>query len=192
MTPWRRALGERRGLALPLAILAVANLAAWLFIVRPVQARAANVADRARAAAEHLAQARAEEAAARKLVTGKADADAELATFYQQVLPKGAAAARRLTYARLPALARRTHVRYEERQSSFDLSTADETGLGQLESRMLLEGNYADIRRFIYELETSPEFVIIDAVTIAENQQGSLQSLTIQLSTYFQIEGAGA
>ena len=191
MTPWRRAFGEHRRIVVALVILAIANLAVWLFVVRPAEARAANVAGRARTAVQALAVATADEAAARRLVAGKSEADAELATFYDKVLPKGAAAARRLTYARLPALARQSHVRYEERQSDFDLADAEGTGLGRLDSRMLLEGDYADIRRFIYELETSPEFVIIDAVAIAESRQESTQSLTLQLSTYFQVERDG-
>ena len=192
MTLWRRLVLEHRAIVLPVAILAVANVAAYFFVVRPAQARAASVVARAAAAAELRRQAEEDEAAARALVSGKAHAEEELATFYDQVLPEGAAAARRLTYARLPALARDTRVRYEERQSSFDVSTAEETGLGRLDSRMLLQGDYADIRTFLYELETSPEFVLIDAVTIVESQAGEQQSLTIQLSTYFRVDANGA
>lgn len=191
MTPWRRVAAEHRSLVAGLALLALANVTAYLLLVRPIQARASSVAERARAAAVRRTDAEQDEAAARNLVTGKSKADEELATFYQKVLPDGAAAARRLTYARLPALARETNVRYEERQSSFDFSSAAETGLGRLESRMLLVGDYADIRRFIYQLETAPEFVIIDEVTIAAENQSDQQSLTMQLSTYFRLESNG-
>jgi hypothetical protein len=191
MTPWRRVLQERRGIILPLALLALANLAAYVVIVRPLQVRAAGVADRARTATLQRTAAERDAAAARALVAGKAAADRDLATFYGKVLPDGESAARRLTYARLPALARATNVRYEERQSSFDDSLSD-AGLGRLDTRMLLVGSYADIRRFIHDLETSPEFVIIDGVTIAEDQQGDAQSLTIQLSTYYRLEPHGA
>jgi hypothetical protein len=191
MTPWGRVLREKRGVVVALTLLTVVNVAVYFFIVRPLGVRAAGVAERAASAAAHLEAAMRDEAAARDLVSGKSDADKELATFYDEVLPNGPSAARRLTYARLPALARGANVRYEERQSDFDLTMADK-GLGRLETRMLLVGRYSDIRRFLHELETSSEFVIIDAVTIAEAPEGEQQSLTIQLSTYYRLEPHGA
>ena len=54
------------------------------------------------------------------LVDGKARADEELNAFYGKVLPASQTAARRMTYASLPALARRTNVRYEERRFSVE------------------------------------------------------------------------
>jgi hypothetical protein len=191
MTPWRRVLVEKKGVMLPLALLAAANLAAYVLVVRPMKVRAAGVADRAQAAALARQDAERDEAAARQLVAGKAEADEELSTFYDKVLPASLPAARRLTYAPLPELARTTDVQYEERQSSLDTSM-QESGIGRLESRMLLVGDYRDIRRFIYELETSPAFVIIDGVTIADDQNREGQSLTIQLSTYFRRSGDGS
>jgi Tfp pilus assembly protein PilO len=48
-----------------------------------------------------------------------------------------------------------------------------------------LEGDYRAIRRFIYLVETAPEFTIIQNVTLAQSQQrGSLQ-LTLSLTTYY-------
>ena len=51
---------------------------------------------------------------------------------------------------------------------------------------MVLQGDYGNIRQFIYELESAPEFVIIDDVTLAESAADEPQTLTINLSTYFQ------
>jgi hypothetical protein len=43
------------------------------------------------------------------------------------------------------------------------------------------------VRTFIHELETSPEFVVIDDVSLAEDDdEGGLLQLTLQLSTYYQ------
>jgi Tfp pilus assembly protein PilO len=51
---------------------------------------------------------------------------------------------------------------------------------------MELMGNYADVRDFIHEIESSPEFVVIDEINLAEGSQGdSMLRLTLQLSTYF-------
>ena len=51
---------------------------------------------------------------------------------------------------------------------------------------MVLSGDYESIRDFIYELESAPEFVIIDDVTLAESDEAE-QTLTIDLSTYFRL-----
>jgi hypothetical protein len=55
--------------------------------------------------------------------------------------------------------------------------------------RMVLQGDYRNIRQFIYELESAPEFVIIDGVTITERAAGDPQTLTLNMSTYFVDKG---
>ena len=57
--------------------------------------------------------------------------------------------------------------------------------LRQMTIKMVLQGDYRNIRQFIYELESAPEFVIIDDLTLAENQRDEPQTLTINLSTYY-------
>ena len=37
---------------------------------------------------------------------------------------------------------------------------------------MVLQGDYESLRQFIYELESAPEFVIIDDVTLAAERAG--------------------
>jgi len=55
---------------------------------------------------------------------------------------------------------------------------------------MELAGSYADIRDFIHEIESSPEFVVIDDVALAEGVQNDpVLRLTLQLSTYFRTTG---
>ena len=44
--------------------------------------------------------------------------------------------------------------------------------IGRLQSRMVLQGDYQSFRRFIYELESSPEFLIIDSVTLTQSDRG--------------------
>jgi hypothetical protein len=188
--PWARILAERRRAVLGVGLALAANVAAYALIVHPLSVRAGSVADRAQVAAQSLANARQEEAAARALVSGTALADQELATFYDKVIPGSLSAARRLTYARLPALARETGVSYEERQSEIDTGFKS-SRLGRLAIRMLLSGNYSNIRRFVYDLETAPEFVIIDDVTITQTQEGADQTLTLELSTYYRTDGDG-
>jgi hypothetical protein len=54
---------------------------------------------------------------------------------------------------------------------------------------MNLEGDYEDIRKFIYELESGPEFLIIDDITLAQAQGDSAKplSLTVAMSAYYRL-----
>jgi hypothetical protein len=190
----RRIVVEKRVLVLPLALALVANILAYALLVRPLALKSAGAADRADVAASARRSAEKEEALARELVTGKARADEELSAFYQKVLPADQGAARRMTYASLPALARKTNIRFEERRFSIEDDRADKAGrpegsagaqIGRLVIRMVLQGEYENLRTFIYELESAPQFLIIDDVTLLQATGDEPLTLTIDLSTYF-------
>ncbi len=83
------------------------------------------------------------------------------------MLPADQAAARRLTYATLPALARRTNVKFLDRRVDVE-PIKDRDRLGVLKIHTQWQGDYESLRRFIYELESAPAFVIIDDVTLAQ------------------------
>ena len=182
----RRIAAEKRALVWALAIVAAANVAVYAFVVYPLAARSAGAAARASAAAQAAEAASREAEAARAIVAGKARADEELAAFYQRVLPADLSAARRLTYARLPALARESGVRYEAGRTEVDEKSGDNR-FGRLRTTMLLQGEYENIRRFVYEVETAPEFVIIDTVTLAQPEADKPLALTLELSTYYRL-----
>ena len=154
-------------------------------------ARSAGSADRATTAAQALRAAERERTQAKELVDGKARADEELNSFYQKVLPNDLAAARRMTYSSLPALAKKTNVRYETRRFETP-DIKDKDRLGRLEIKMVLQGEYADLRKFIYELERAPEFVIIDDVTLTEGNEREALTLRIDLSTYYNVRANGS
>jgi hypothetical protein len=187
----RRVLDEKRSLVLTLVVALVANMAVYALVVRPRGLKAAGAADRAAAAAGAVRAGELELAAARALVEGKRRADEELNAFYQRVLPADLSAARRMTYASLPALARRTNVRYEQRRSGVD-ERNDEGRLVRFTIRMVLQCEYASFRNFIFQLESAPEFVIIDDVTLTESSANEPLTLTIDLSTYFRLRPRGA
>ena len=51
---------------------------------------------------------------------------------------------------------------------------------------MILSGSYADMRTFIHALETAPEFVVIDNVSLAEDDpDADSLVVTLRLSTYY-------
>ena len=52
---------------------------------------------------------------------------------------------------------------------------------------MVLQGDYESLRQFIYELESAPEFVIIDDVTLAQSDADKPLTLSLELSTYYRL-----
>jgi Tfp pilus assembly protein PilO len=190
MTLWRRILVEKRAAIIPLAIAILANIGVYALVVYPLGVKSAGAADRAAAAAQAVNAAEREQNAARALVVGKSRAEEELSTFYDKVLPADLASARRLTYASLPALARKSNVKYQQSRYDPELPKKDER-FARLHIRMILEGEYENLRRFIYELESAPEFIIIDDVSLAQNDPGKPLVLTLELSTYYRAEANG-
>jgi Tfp pilus assembly protein PilO len=182
----RRILGEHRRVLLPLAIALVVNIVAYLFIVSPLAQRVANIAERDAAAARTLAAARKEHADATGTQTGKDRAAQELTRFYKDVLPRDLPSARRLTHVRVPQIAREFDVDFFSASVS-PRSQARESTLVRFSSKVELAGRYRDVRMFIHELETAPEFVVIDDISLSEDDgAGGLLGLTMQLSTYYQ------
>lgn len=190
MALWKRILLEKRALVIPLALGAIVNLAAYTLWVYPLGVKSEGAADRAAAAAQSLQAAEREHAAAEELVLGKSRADQELATFFDKVLPADLSSARRLTYATLPALAKKTNVRLLERR--FDVEPPVKGArLGLLKVRTQWQCDYESFRQFVYELESAPPFVIIDDVSLLQNDPTKPLTLTLQLSTYYRLGANG-
>ena len=187
MTPLvRRIIGEHRTLIATLAVALLVNLLLYVLVVRPLALKSSGAADRAAAAATSKNAAQRELAQANALVTGKAQADEQLDAFYKHVLPSDMTAARRMTYASLPALARKAGVRYDARTTTVDTVDRNKR-LEKMGIRMVLQGDYEGLRQFIYALETGPEFVVIDAVTLVEGTGDTTLHLTVDLSTYYRL-----
>ena len=180
----RRVVAEHRRLVLGLGIAVLVNALVYTFVVYPLSDRVANVAERERAAEQALAQAKAGHDQASGTLTGKSRAASELATFYKDVLPQDLVGARRLTYLRLARLARESGLDY--RRASYAPVVESGSTLTRLQIRLVLSGTYPDMRTFIYQLETAPEFVVIDNVHLAEGaDDGGSLVVTLDLSTYF-------
>ncbi len=183
----KRILVEKRALIFPLLLGVLANVAAYGLWVYPLGVKSEGAADRAAAASRSLQSAEREVAAARELVAGKSRADQELATFFDKVLPADLPSARNLTYATLPALAKKSNVRLVDRR--FEEGKHEKNArLGVLNVHTAWQGDYESFRQFIYALESASPFVIIDDVTLTQSDPGkSLLTLTMELSTYFRL-----
>ncbi len=184
----RRVLAEHRGFIVVLMVALAINVGIYGAFVYPLATRVADADNRAARAEHARREARREFDAAKGVATSKERAEAELRTFYGEVLPAGISAAHRLTYLSLAQLARQSNLRVVHRSAGEDHERG--SGLDHLRIALVLEGQYEDIRNFVYRLETAPEFVIIDDVALDQGRdaQNTLM-LTMQLSTYYRASG---
>ncbi len=180
----RRIFDEHRRAITILGAALALNIAAYALLVYPLSQRVANVAQRNTAAEQALTSARADYAQASGTVTGKTRASEELNTFYTKVLPIDFAGARRLTHLRLAQLARQANLQLGH--VSYEPDEKRKGSLARVAITMELAGSYPAMRTFIHELETSPEFVVIDNVELSEEAEGdSALKVRLNLSTYY-------
>jgi len=180
----QRILGERRGVIVPLALVALVNLGFYALAVYPLSLKVSASEHRAVAARTQLAVADREDKDVRATLRLTDQASKDLSRFYQDILPADLTVARRQTYEHLAALARE-HNRAIPRRG-YRVDEGYKGRLERLNIAMELTGNYADMRDFIYDLESSPEFVAIEGIALAEDAQKEDElTLSLSLSTYY-------
>jgi hypothetical protein len=182
--PVGRILREHRAMLVPVAIVLVLNAGVLIAGVLPLAQRVSVNEARAVAAERAQAAAAAELKRAEASRDGTSRASTDLETFYDKVLPPDLAAARRLLHVRFQQKAREYGVRYE--RSAADEEQIRDSRLDRLTSSMTLSGDYEDIRALLYDLESAPDFFIIDNVGLSEGDSanGAL-SLALSVSTYY-------
>ena len=178
----RVATEHRRGLV-GIGVALLINVLAYAFIVYPLNKQVADVAGRDERAARALTEAKQDHAQAAGTLTGKDRAAQELTTFYTSVLPSDVSGARRLVYLRLHQLARESGLHYS--RMANEIVEERTSTLTRLKTEMDLAGSYASMRSFIHQLETAPEFVVIDNVELTEDDSGMDLKVKLHLSTYF-------
>jgi Tfp pilus assembly protein PilE len=189
MTLLARVAGEHRRVLVPLGLLAVVNVGVLALAVYPLSLKVAASQRRADAAGARLAQVEHEVSRVHATLATTEQADKDLARFYADVLPRDVSAARHQTYAHLAALADEHNLAVARRTYAIDEGYKGR--LQRLQIAMVLTGEYPDIRDFIYALETSPEFVVIEDVSVAEGARlESGLTVNLQLATYFRGDGA--
>lgn len=181
----RRVVKEHRRFFGVLLVGLVANLGVYAGVIYPLSARVADANNRRERAERSRQDARRELDAAAGIVRSRQKAEAELATFYRDVLPADLDAAHRLTYLDLAVRARRCNLRVARRTENPD----HERGslFGRLQIGLIVEGQYENMRRFIYGLETAPGFLVIDDMTIDPGRSQDGLVLTLQLATYYRM-----
>ena len=182
--PWSRVLREHRTALLPLAVVLVINLIVLVAVVLPMSQRMEANEQRAETAERQRIIAEAEFKRAETLERAQAQATTDLETFYAQVLPSSVAEARRVLFVGLRQTAREHGVAYQS--GGTDEEEIRESNLLRMTMQVQLEGEYDAIRSFIYDLETSSDFVVIDNVRLAAGQEPNAPlTVTLDVSTYY-------
>ena len=184
----RRVLVDKRHIVFPLAIAALANVLLYALVVFPLGRQVASAEEEAKTQREVLNKARFDFQSAKATVKGKQAADEALQKFYKDVLPTSQSIARTLTYTKLAQLAKAANVRLEHGSNA---TTQDkENKLAKLTTTYVLTGDYKDVRRFIYSLETAPEFIVLEnvALTSANDGGGRTLGMNLDIATYYRSD----
>ena len=184
--PFSRVVSDHRRVLVPLGAVLVINLVVLIAVVLPLRRSVQSGDVRARTSATALAEAAADFKVAEATREGQGQATKDLARFYKEVLPADVSAARRLTSLKLGQMVRRHDVNFN--RSASNPETARESELERLKITYALSGNWEDIRMLIHDIETGPDFVVIDNVVLQEGSDAAAPlSLTLDLSTYYRV-----
>lgn len=190
MTDVRRIVAEHRRAVWFIAGGLILNAALLALVVLPLSQKVSGGERQAQTATTELAAARREFNAAQATVTGKGQADTELKKFYRDVLPPDQSGARRILYLSLDQLTRRSGLTMKTYR--FDPDTDRRGDLGKLTMTLVLSGEYTNIRRFIHQLETSPEFRVLETVALSQGEEGERAlNVTAHVATYYRVGGDG-
>ena len=189
--PIRRIFKEKRRLVVPIFAGLAVNLLLMVAVVYPLSARVRSTEARAQAAALELQVAQRDDASARAVVQGRDRTDAALKAFYKDVLPATFAGAVDTTFLRLTQLAEEHNLQRSRRHSEPERD--QDSALARMKISISLTGDYEDIRRFIYQLESGTDFIVIDSVSLRQGAEaGSPLTLDLALSTYYRPGQNGA
>ena len=185
MNIWRRIFDERKRAVLPLVLILAANVAVLVLAVLPLRAAVASAERSSIDAMAALADARRQEKRASDAKASQGRADTELKKFYTDVLPRDFANAQRTANLWLSQAARDAGLTFKG--SQFDWEEVTESSLLRAFARVTLEGRYANIRRFLYAVETAQEFIVVESVELAGETSSPSEMLRVSLlvSTYF-------
>jgi Tfp pilus assembly protein PilO len=189
MTDVRRIVSENRRAIWILTAALVANAAVYALVLSPLAQRVQGQEQQAEQATRSLTAARRAHQAAQATVEGKQQAEAELTRFYGEILPPDMSGARRALYPHVDQLARNSNLTVSGSRINPDPEGRGE--LRKLTMTMSLSGEYTNIRRFIHDLETAPEFLVLESVNVSQAPQGRELNVTAQVATYYRTGGDG-
>jgi Tfp pilus assembly protein PilV len=185
-----RIFSERRAVMAPLAVLLILNIAVLALIVWPLQRRVDGSQEARYQAVSGLDAARRMEAQAKAERTSKERANVELKKFYTEILPRDFRSAVGVASFWLGRVAEDARLTF--RAGQWDREQARnsrrDSALTKVTGQVTLTGDYANIRRFLYEVETAQEFVIIEKVELSQANSTQVDSpleVALSVATYF-------
>jgi Tfp pilus assembly protein PilO len=179
----RRVVQEHKRAVVVIAAGFLLNVMLYLLVVRPWNQSVATIEQRTLAAEQARTAAQAEFSRANGTLTGKDRATRELDTFYSKVLAQDLSGARRLTYGRVQRLAQEHKLAYQG--SRYEPAEERGSTLTKLKVSVELTGTYNNMRSFINAIESAPQFVVIENISLAEGSNEGALRLVMDLSTYF-------
>ena len=181
-----RIFAERRAVMVPLVLFLLANVGVLLGVVWPMK-RAVDGADEAHyQATMSLAEARKVELDSKARRNSKDRADVELKKFYSEILPVNLRGAVNVVNFFLQGVASESKLVF--RSGQWEPEALKGSRLTRVSGTVTLLGDYANIRKFLYEVESAQEFVVIERVELAEanaTQNDSRLELTLAVATYY-------
>jgi len=187
--PVSRVIADHRRWLVPVGVVLAINVIVLIAVVLPLRQSVQSGSVTADASAQALRVAMADLKEAEATRDGQTQASADLDRFYADVLPSDFATARRMSGLKLSQLARSHDVAFQGGTTSTE--DLRDTTLERMHVTYALTGDWEDIRELIYEIETGPDFIVIDNVQLAEGSQANAPlSLTLDLSTYYRIANA--
>jgi Tfp pilus assembly protein PilO len=182
-----RTLAEKRRIIVPLVVGLIANVVLFVAVLFPLGRQVASAEEAQHAAHDQLNKARDDDRLAKATVSGKQQADGALVKFYKDVLPTDSSVALRLTFTRLAQLAEQANVKLEHGNNAVEKVKG--SSLSKVTTSYTLTGDYRAVRQFIYSLETAPEFIVLENVTLSsanENQQQNRTlGMNLEIATYY-------
>lgn len=185
MSLTRRIFRERQRIVLPVLGFLAANIAVLAFVVWPMQREVDNADATRQDAQTRLTLARQAESAARSLHTSGQRAESELKSFYSEVLPADFNRATNLTTFWLKNVADRSGIRFKA--GAWEPKPIRDSQLVKVTGSVTLLGEYNNVQKFLYEIETAEQFIIIEDVALSQpNADGAGPvELALTVTTFF-------
>ena len=170
----------RRRLTVLIAVLALVDVIALLFLLTPLGASPKKRHAEYETARRELQSKMREAGPLRGLDKKLVLAQEQIAAFYRERFPSGYSQ----ISAELGKLAAQNGVRIS--QGSYETLPADLPGLERVRVEAALDGEYVEIVRFVNALERARMFFIVESVTLGQEQGGRVR-LQLRLETYRKV-----
>jgi Tfp pilus assembly protein PilO len=187
---WRRIFAERRSILVPLLALLIIDGVLLGAVVFPLRSSVAAANDDASDAQATLVQAHQRMKMMQSARTSRDRAEKELTTFYGSILQSTQAAASHVLLVEVARLAKENNLRLGAR--AWEEEKVKDSNLRRLTAKVDLIGDYGAILHFIYDVETSEQFLVISSISLSQatrqagGSNGALQ-LSMEMGTYYRV-----